>query len=179
MLKRENAVLVVVDVQDRLLPHIRKHDDVTEAIARMIRGCKVLGVPILVTEQYPEGLGPTNELLKAEFETWEPIVKATFSCCGEIPFPEALEKTGRKDVLLCGIETHVCVYQTARDLIEKGYRVHLLVDGASSRRKIDRKTAIRRMESMGVHLCTVEMTLFEMLHVSGTDEFRKIVRIVK
>ena len=161
------------------MPTIVDANRVIENSAILLRMADGLELPYLVTEQYPEGLGPTNELLKSEFETWEPIVKATFSCCGETPFPEALEKTGRKDVLLCGIETHVCVYQTARDLIEKGYRVHLLVDGASSRRKIDRRTAIRRMESMGVHLCTVEMTLFEMLHVSGTDEFRKIVRIVK
>ncbi|MFH1276807.1 MAG: hydrolase [Candidatus Eisenbacteria bacterium] len=179
MLKRENAVVVVVDVQDRLLPHIRKHEEVTEAVAKLIRGCRVLGVPVVVTEQYPEGLGPTNRLLKEEFDRWEPIVKSTFSCCGEGSFVEAVEKTGRKEVLLCGIEAHVCVYQTARDLLEKGYRVHLLVDGVSSRRKIDRKTAVARMVSMGAILATVEMALFEMLEVSGTEEFKKISKIVK
>lgn len=179
MLTRENALLVVVDVQERLLPHIRKNEELAAAVAKMIRGCRVLGVPVLVTEQYPEGLGPTIPSVAELVEPWEPIVKGTFSCCGEEPFPEAVKRAGRKDVLLCGIETHVCVYQTARDLLERGYRVHLLVDAVSSRKKIDRKTAIARMETMGASLATVEMALFEMLRVSGTDEFKRIIRIVK
>lgn len=179
MPRREETVLVVVDVQERLLPHIRKNEEMTEATVRLIRGCKALGVPIVVTEQYPQGLGPTTPAVKAEIEPWAPIVKASFSCCGEGAFNEAIRNAGRKDALLCGIETHVCVYQTARDLLEQGYRVHLVVDAVSSRRKIDRETAIRRMETMGAALTTVEMALFELLRVSGTAEFKAISKIVK
>lgn len=179
MLKRENALLLVIDIQEKLFPHIRRHDELAEAVGRMIRGCGVLGVPVLVTEQYPEGLGKTIASVAGEAGEETPLTKMTFSCCGEESITSAIAGTGRKDVILCGIETHVCVYQTARDLVEEGYRVHLLTDGVSSRRKNDRKTAIARIGSMGVLLCTVEMALFEMLHLSGTDEFRKIIRIVK
>jgi len=179
MLKRENALLLVVDIQANLFPHILRHDEMADAVVRTIRGCKVLGVPVVVTEQYPKGLGPTVKEIQAEFDPFEPIVKSTFSCCGDGGFLDAIEKTGRKEIILCGIEAHVCIYQTARDLVEAGYDVHLLVDGISSRTQENRGVAIRKMENLGVHLTTMEMALFEMLVACDVPDFKPILKVVK
>jgi nicotinamidase-related amidase len=178
-LDKEDALLVVIDIQTKLFPHIHEGAAVAEAASRAIRGFRALGVPVLVTEQVPAALGPTIEELRKETEGIVPIEKSAFSCCGEKAFTAAIAATGRRKILLAGIESHVCVYQTARDLVEGGYEVYLLADAVSSRRESDRTIALRRLEQMGVRLFTVEMALFEILREAGTDDFRKILRIVK
>jgi len=179
MLKREDALLLVVDIQANLFPHIQRHEGVADAVVRTIRGCKVLGVPVMVTEQYPKGLGPTIPEIREEFDPFDPIVKSTFSCCGDKGFLEAIEKSGRKEIILCGIEAHVCIYQTARDLLEAGYAVHLLVDGIGSRSQENRGVAIRKMELLGIQLTTMEMALFEMLVACDAPDFKPILKVVK
>ncbi len=178
-LLRENTILVVIDIQAKLFPHMQEREALAEATVRAVRGCRALGVPILLTEQVPEALGPTIDEVRAALDGIAPIVKRAFSCCGESAFLGAIERAGRRDVLLSGIESHVCVYQTARDLIEKGHEVHVLADAVSSRRSRDREIALRRFEQMGARLATVEMVLFDLLREAGTDEFRKILKIVK
>jgi nicotinamidase-related amidase len=178
-LRREDALLVVIDIQTKLHVHMQDREAFTGAAARAIRGCRALGVPVLVTEQYPEGVGRTIDEIRVEIEGYAPILKTSFSCCGENAFVGAIEKSGRRQIVLCGIESHVCVYQTARDLLEKGYEVYLLADAVSSRHEKDREFALRALERMGVRLVTTEMALFDLLHVAGTDDFRKILKIVK
>lgn len=179
MLEREKSLLVVIDVQERLLPVMSDPDRVLDRAVRAVKGCAALGVPILVTEQVPAALGPTVEALREALEPYEPITKDSFSCCGERAFVEAVDRIDPREVLLSGIESHVCVFQTARALIEAGRRVHILSDAVDSRDPENRAVALRRMEKEGAIPSSVEMALFEMLKGASAPEFRKIVKIVK
>ena len=181
-LDRAKAVLTVVDVQERLMPAIDGADHVVRNVERLIRGCHVLGVPVIVTEQYVKGLGSTVEPLRAaldETSGYRPIEKSCFSAHGSDAFAAQLNALERRQVLLAGVETHVCVYQTARDLLAGGNDVTILADAVSSRSAHNREIALRRLTADGAKLSSTEMALFELLGVSGTDEFRAISRLVK
>jgi len=181
-LDRNQAILAVIDVQDRLMSVIHEADAVEANVDRLIRGAHVLGVPVVVTEQYPKGIGPTTSVVRgAMFATGtaEPIQKMCFSSFGAEEFSAALKNSGRRQVILCGVEAHVCVYQTCRDLLADGFEVFLAADATSSRADRNRELAIQRMTSDGARLTTTEMALFEMTVESGTDEFRAISKLVK
>lgn len=181
-LNRTNAVLVVIDVQEKLLPVIDEGEEVVRNIERLIRGCHILGVPSLVTEQYVKGLGPTVEPLRtalAEGSGYKPIEKTCFSAQGCEPFVAQLATLERKQVLIAGIETHVCVYQTVTDLLRAGFAVTILADAVSSRTPRNRNIALQRMVADGAKLSSTEMALFELTVVSGTEEFKAISRLVK
>jgi nicotinamidase-related amidase len=180
MLDREKALLLAVDFQVKLLPFTWDAEGVVARTVRLIRGAHLLGLPILVTEQYPQGLGATDpRLIEAFGADYKPIVKTTMSCLGDAGFRAALGATGRRQVILCGIEAHVCVHQTAVALVAAGYDVHLAADCVSSRRERDVEIALRRAGQTGVLLSTHEMAVFEMLGVSGTPEFKDWIRIVR
>lgn len=177
MIRREDAILVVVDVQEKLLPHIAEAERVVGAIEKLIDGFRIVGAPLLVTEQYRKGLGPTTERLVAavagtEPSAFSPIEKMTFGCVAHLPFRQALDASERRQVVLCGIEAHVCVLQTALQLLAIGFEVFLAADATSSREPRNVEIALRRMEQEGVRMTTVEMAVFEMLHESGTPEFK-------
>lgn len=181
-LNRNNAVLVVIDVQEKLLPVIDGGDDVVRNIERLVRGCHILGVPTMLTEQYVKGLGPTVEPLRtalAEGAGYKPIEKSCFSAQGCEPFVAQLTALERKQVLVAGIETHVCVYQTVTDLLRAGFAVTIVADAVSSRTGRNRDIALQRMVADGAKLSSTEMALFELTVVSGTDEFKAISRLVK
>ena len=189
MLHRDRTVLVVVDVQHKLLPSIHEADETVEQIVRLIRGFRIVAAPILVTEQYRKGLGETDlriqEALTApnpttgEEDRFEPIEKMTFSCMLDDPFRAALEATGRQSVVLCGIESHVCVYQTAVHLLEGGYHVEIAADAVSSRSPRNREIACQRMVSDRAKLTCVETAVFEMLERCGTEPFKRWVKVIK
>jgi nicotinamidase-related amidase len=178
MLKAQDAVLVVIDIQGKLATLMHEPQELYQNAARIIRGSQVLAIPVIWTEQNPEGLGPTipeiADLLKAE-----PIAKFAFSCCGEEKFTHALRATGRKQVLLAGIETHVCVYQTAMDLLAAGYEVFVVADAVSSRTFSNKHLGLTKMKDAGAELTSVEMALFEMLRVARGEQFKQIIKIVK
>lgn len=177
-LSADNSVLVVVDVQERFRDVINEWEETVENVVKVVEGCRVLGVPILHTEQYPKGLGKTvNELRQAL--DGEPVEKVHFSCMGDPGFRQKIGSFGKKHVILCGIEAHVCVLQTALDLMDDGHVVHVVVDAVSSRKESDKKTAVRRMLNEGAAPETVEMVLFQLLKKGGTEEFKKISKIVK
>jgi len=179
-LERDRTALVIVDVQERLFPHIHEFTLVEDALVKLVRGAQVIGVPILVTEQYAKGLGPTiASVREALGEQYAPIEKMSFSCARDNTFLAALAHLGRPHVLLCGIETHVCVYQTAVDLLDRGYHVHLVSDAAGSRSPRNKKLAIRRIEQGGGLMTSVEMALFELLEISGTAMFKAVSKLVK
>jgi nicotinamidase-related amidase len=173
---------VIIDVQERFIPVIDRYDAVIANIDRLIRGIHLLDVPLLITEQYVKGLGhtvaPLREALGAT-SGYHPIEKMTFSAAGSGEFLSELRRLKKKQILLAGIETHVCVYQTAIDLLAAGHEVTLLADAVSSRTAENRELAIRRLMSEGVTLASTEMVLFEMLVEAGTDEFRAISKLVK
>ncbi|MBV8516914.1 MAG: hydrolase [Acidobacteria bacterium] len=178
----QQAVLVVIDVQEKLMPVIDRADAVAKNVERLVRGCHLLGVPALVTEQYVKGLGPTIEPLRRALDEtygYAPIEKLCFSAHGCDVFAARLDALGRRQVLVAGVETHVCVYQTVRDLLAGGFEVALAADAVSSRAPENREIALRRMTADGAHLSSTEMALFELVGVSGTDMFRAISRLVK
>lgn len=179
MLTIDNSILVVVDVQGKLAQLMHDKEIVYANIERMIKGAQLLDIPILWTEQYPEGLGATIPQLAQLMSGNSPLVKDTFSCCGDDKFANALNSSGRQQVMLTGIEAHVCVYQTARDLLTDGFGVELIVDAVSSRTSANRQLGIERMKDLGAGVMSTEMTLFELLRVAKGDKFKEVLRIVK
>ncbi len=179
---RDDAVLVVIDVQEKLMARIHCHEEVEENIVRLVRGFGVLGIPVVATEQYPQGIGPTTAPVREACTAgggWSPIEKMCFSGVGCLPFRERLDELDRREIILCGIETHVCVYQTAMDLLEQGFGVTLVRDAVSSRSAANRDVALQRMSAAGARLSSTEMILFELTVESGTDQFRTISKLVK
>ncbi len=179
MLSKDDAVLVVIDVQGRLATLMHDRETFFTNVVRMIKGARALGVPILWTEQLPDKLGETLPQIKEQLDGVELLVKKTFSCCGDGGFPARLKATGRRQVLVVGMETHVCVYQTAMDLLRDGYQVHLVTDAVSSRIPSNRELGIQVIKEAGARLTSVEMALFEMLVVAQGDEFKQVIQIVK
>ena len=178
MLKRDNAILVFIDVQGKLSEMVDGSEALLGNLQRLLQGMNALEVPVMVTEQIPEKLGPTREMFQ-EFITSPAIAKSSFSCCGEPAFFNALEETGRKQVILCGIETHICVYQTALELIASGHKVYVVTDAVSSRNPANRELALRRMEKVGIRLTGTEMVLFELLGNAKDPAFKSILQVVK
>jgi nicotinamidase-related amidase len=172
-------VALVIDIQEKLFPHIDNHPDIKTNCKILMSGLKVLGIPVVVTEQYPKGLGSTIKDISHLIKDFSPIEKLSFSCCGEKKFIEALHDYGKRNIIICGIETHVCVLQTVMDLIERGYHPVIIEDCVSSRKPSDRETAIKRMAREGVIITTYESILFELCEVAGTDQFKQISRLLK
>jgi len=176
---RTNSVLIVIDVQGKLADAVQRSELLQENVRKLIEAAHILDIPILVTEQYPKGLGHTVPLLSKALADAPVIEKTSFSCCGALQFEHAMMELHKTDVILCGIEAHVCVYQTARDLLARGYNVHLVSDAVSSRTEENRHVGIHAMERRGAVLTSTEMLLFELLEESGTEMFKKISSLVK
>lgn len=148
-------------------------------LSRLIRGATVLGIPVLLTEQYPKGLGATVPEIKALLPEIQPLTKMTFSCCASPEYMQRLKESGRSQVIIAGIEAHICVYQTATELAQIGYNVYVAADAVSSRSPFDRDIALRQLQFNKVNLTTVEMALCELLKVAEGDRFKKILDIIK
>jgi nicotinamidase-related amidase len=178
LMRPADTALLVIDVQERLLAVQPDAKRITWNIRRLLDGAKILGLRTACTEQYPEKLGPTPPEL-AERLADKPASKLTFSCgeCGEIF--DAWQADGIDRVLVCGIETHVCVQQTVLDLLAAGYQVFVAADAVGSRHEVDHKFALRRMEASGALLTTTEAALFEWCHAAGTPEFKEISKLAK
>jgi nicotinamidase-related amidase len=177
MMSRGDSALLVVDVQGKLVSLIPHHNRIVWNIRRLIDGAKILGVPVTATEQYPQGLGPTSPELASRLGSIPS--KVAFSCgeCGAIF--EQFRDAGVHKILLAGIEAHVCVQQTALDLLADGFRVYLAVDAIGARHSIDYETALRRLDSAGATLTTTEAALFEWCEVAGSPEFKQISALVR
>lgn len=178
-IKPESTAAVVIDIQEKLYPLINEHDKMTNVLVRLINGLKALQIPLIVTQQYTKGLGETIAPVKEAIGDFTHIEKQSFSCCGDTAFSDALKKTGRKNVILMGIESHVCVLQTCLDMLDNGYQPVLIEDCVSSRYKNDKKYAVKRMKQAGAIISTYESILFELTVVSGTEQFKKIAKIIK
>ena len=177
-----DALLVVVDVQERFRGHIDGYEKLISQCATLVRGCEKLSVPVVITEQYPQGLGATVDEIKnieAESRPRSFFEKSCFSAALAADFADCLEKSGRKQIVVCGIETHVCVNQTVHDLLARGYQTHVVVDAVASRTAVNKETGLAKMFASGAIAATVEMVLFELLVQSGTAEFKQVQRLVK
>lgn len=179
MLSRTAAVLIMIDFQGNLARAMHDRDNLLANSVKLIRGFQALNLPIIVTEQIPEKLGPTIPQLAQELGDLMPIPKETFSCWPNRSFHDQLESLTRRHVVLTGIESHVCVYQTALDLLANGYSVHLVTDAVSSRTPENRACGIQAIQNAGAGLTSTEMVLFELLRTAADPKAREIFKIVK
>ncbi len=179
-LNRNDAVLLVVDVQERLCRVMDEAglEKLTENIVILQEAARELGVPIVVTEQYVKGLGETIPALKEKY-AGPAIEKVAFGCCGEAAFPARLKAFGRRQVIVTGMESHVCVLQTVLGLLDEGYHVHLVKDAVLSRREENRQVGIEVSVAAGAVPTSTEAVLFQLLRVAGSDEFRKLAKLVR
>lgn len=177
LLSREESRLLLIDMQEKLVPVVEHPEALVAACRKLIEGAKILGVPITATEQYPKGLGPTIPALVDSLPLR--LEKIDFSCSNCLNWGLAQnDPEARFKVVIAGIEAHVCVLQTVFDLLTAGFRVYVAVDALSSRRPLDRDTALQRMASAGAILTTVESVLFEWCQRAGTAEFKQISKLV-
>jgi nicotinamidase-related amidase len=179
MITPKQTLFLIIDVQGKLAKTVFQSDVIETNISKLVRACQVLEIPVVVTEQYPKGLGHTIEPIMELLPGNEPVEKLSFSCCGTDDFMKKLRSFKRNDILVAGVETHVCVYQTAVELIEFGYNVHLVTDAVSSRTEENKKLGISCIEKAGASLTSTEMAVFELLRVAEGDRFKAISKIVK
>ncbi len=173
-----NSTILVIDAQDKLLNGVQNSDKIVWNIKRLVNAAKIVKVNTICTEQNPEKLGRTNPSLLEELD-FQPIKKMSFSCVKCTNILNELLKSQNQAILLCGLETHVCIQQTALDLISKGYGVFIAVDAIGSRNEFDHEIALRRLESSGVILTTTESIIFEWCGTSDREEFKAISNLIK
>ena len=178
-MRRAKAGLVVVDIQDRLLPQIFEKERLVQQTVLLLKGAAILRLPIFVTEQYRKRLGVTAPEIAAAIQPFAPVEKATFSACGADGFIASLEAKEVTDVLLCGMESHICILQTCLDLLEKRFRVFVVADAVSSRTRQNWCLGLERMRDAGAVIVSVEMVLFELLEKAATEEFKQILALVR
>jgi len=176
---REESVLLLVDLQEKLFPHIAEKEDLLKKTAILIQGIKTLNIPRIVTEQYPKGLGKTIPEIGVLAKDVTPLEKISFSCMDDQNIRRQLKSLGRRYVILAGIEAHVCILQTAVDLNQQGYTPVIVTDCISSRNIQSKETALQRFMQEGIILSSAESILFELLRYAGSEEFKNISRLVK
>ena len=179
-LDRSKAAVLVVDIQSRLTPAMPPEAlaSVVKYTRALVGAAKELGLPVLATEQYPKGLGNLIPEVRDVLPS-PPMEKVHFSCGADPAIAAVLEKTGRRQVVVCGMETHVCVFQTVRDLVAAGYEVHVCADAVSSRTDEHRRVGIDLCRQAGGIVTTAETSIFDLLHQAGTPEFKKVAPLVK
>lgn len=179
ILRRDTTALLIIDIQEKILSAMNNAEMVVDNTLKLIKGFKILNIPIFYTEQYPKGLGPTASVLLEELHGLSSIQKLTFSCFGADNLFARLIDNKISQVVVAGIESHVCVQQTALDLIANGFQVNVPADAVSSRRALDYDISLRRLARHKAEITTTESVLFELLNICGTDEFKAISKIVK
>jgi nicotinamidase-related amidase len=174
-----HSIGLVIDIQERLFPHIHEHDAMAQRASVLIRGLRILSVPMLVTQQYTKGLGPTVAPIVEALGEYEPIEKMTFSAIASSECEGRLLASGRHNVIICGIEAHVCVLQTVLDLRVTGQNVYVIEDAISSRSANDKAVAMQRMREAGAVITTTESVLFQLLQTAESPSFKAISALVK
>jgi nicotinamidase-related amidase len=179
ILLRDDSLLLVIDYQEKLLKAFQEPAALIESCVKLIKFAQILNLPVLWTEQYPQGLGPTVPQIEQELEGRHPIEKVSFSCFGEPAFVSNLSSFNKRQLIICGIETHICIEQTVLDALKAGYQCHIVLDACGSRKKKDHKAGMRKMEGAGATPACVEMVIYEILARSDSPEFREILKLVK
>jgi len=176
---KENTIAVVIDMQEKLLPHMHESEKVKNNCITLVKGLKALNIPIVVTQQYTKGLGPTVTDMNEAIGNFSYIEKSTFSCYRETDFIKVLNKSGKRNVIIMGIEAHVCVLQTTLDLLYNNFNPIVVTNAISSRNPEDKQVALWRMRDIGSIMTTYESILFELCKKAGTEEFKAISKLVK
>lgn len=179
MLTIQDTCLLIVDVQGKLAQLMHGKAQLFDNLRKLIQGIRILDVPILWVEQNPAGLGPTVPEVAEPLAGLEPIAKMSFSCTGNARFLEALKRLDRRQVLIAGIETHICIYQTTAGLLEMGYGVQVVADAVSSRTPENKAIGLQRMRDAGASLTSVETALFELLAVAQGEAFKTVLNIIE
>lgn len=178
-IERTQSAGLVIDIQEKLYPHMDQREELLRRTTILLEGLNVLNIPLVITEQYPKGLGPTLQPLSRLLKDEQVHEKISFSCCGEPAVMDQIHALDRDTIVVCGIEAHVCVLQTVVDLLERGYKPVVVEDCISSRNPADLRVAVERMRSEGAIISTSESILFELARVAGTEQFKAISRLVK
>jgi len=179
MLDIRQCCLTVVDVQGKLAQLMHGREALFKNVQILVRAAKILEIPILWCQQCPDALGPTVPEIAQHLADNEPINKSAFSCCGDEQFNARLKELARNQILLCGIETHVCIYQTAVDLLRQGFNVNVIADAVSSRTQENKQIALNRLAAEGANITSTEMALFELLKTAEHPKFRQIAKLIK
>lgn len=179
MTKELKTAIIIIDIQGKLAEIMHNSDQVFKNVEILIKGAKLLNIPIIWTEQLPDKLGQTSERLRLLLNDEEPIIKTEFSCVKNEDFSDLINREQYNHFLVCGIETHVCVYQTIKELLMLGHEVELIADAVSSRTKLNRDVGIDKIKSLGARLTNVEMLLFEKQEIAVGDTFRELIKIIK
>jgi nicotinamidase-related amidase len=179
MLATEKTVFILVDVQGKLAQLMHEKESLFDNLKKVIKGLTILGVPIVWAEQIPKNLGPTLPEIARLMPDFEPVAKTSFSCCGNHTILQKLKQMNRNQILLAGIETHICVYQTALDLINLSCEVQVIADAVSSRTRENKKVGLDRIERAGGLITSTEMVLFELLGSADAPNFKDVIKVVK
>jgi nicotinamidase-related amidase len=174
-----DSTLVVVDPQEKLVRMIHNREEVEKNIETFLSFASIYGLPVVLTEHYPKGLGFTVDNIKERLPEYKPVLKRIFSCFGVPEFEQALEAAGRKRLLVCGIETHICVAQTVLDALHRGYQVLVLADAAGTRFKRDHEVGLERMRQAGAVISTTEAVMYEIAERAEGEEFKRLLDLVK
>jgi nicotinamidase-related amidase len=178
-LEKDNAALLIIDIQERLADVMKAKEPVIKSSLHLVELAKLINIPVIVTEQYPKGLGHTVEEIRNALALYQPIEKMTFSCCEENNFLQTVQGIQKKQLILVGMETHVCVLQTCLGLLRDGYAVHVVKDAICSRTKENWETGIAFMRDAGAVITSTEIVLFQLLKIAGTSEFKTMVKRIK
>ena len=179
MLTTENSALVLVDVQEKLVRAMHAKERFIDNTITLVEGSRILELPVLWTEQNPAGLGPTLPEIAELLADQNPLSKISFSCCGNEEFMKELKKLNRQTMLVAGIETHVCVYQTAADLVDLNYDVQIVADAVASRTAENKQIGLEKCKQSGAALTSTETVLFELLKIAKGGKFKEIIKVVK
>ena len=179
MITTDDTALVLIDIQEKLARAMHSKEALFDNLQRMVKGARVLGLPILWAEQNPDGLGPTIREIADLLPDKKPVSKFSFSCCGNEAFMKSLKAVNCKNMLVAGIEAHVCVYQTVADLVNLEFEVQVIADAVASRTAENRLIALEKCKAAGAGLTSTETALFELLKDAGNDHFKEIIEVVK
>lgn len=179
MLTSENTLLIVIDVQGNLARVVAESESAIHAVAQLVQGASLLDIPVLLTAQVPEKIGHTIPEIAELLPGQSDLARVHFSIWQDAAVQQAMRNSGRRQVLLCGFEAHICLYQSSLDLIAEGYEVYLVADAVSSRNPRNKMVALQELSSQGVHLTTVEMALFSLLRSAQHPAFKAISRMIK
>lgn len=179
MITTEETALVLIDVQEKLVQAMHNKEALFKNLKKMVKGAQLLGLPILWTEQNPAGLGPTVPEIAELLTDKKPVSKFSFSCCGSEKFIQDLKAVNRKNMLVAGIEAHVCVYQTVADLINRQFDVQVVADAVASRTPENKHIGLEKSKEAGAGLTSTETVLFELLKEAKSDRFKEIINLVK
>ena len=179
LLRKEDCLLVVVDIQTKLWEVMFEKEKILSNVLKLIKAFQILQIPIIYTEQYPQGMGKTKEEISELLSGIKPLEKLAFSCMGKDEFRNQIRSFNKKQIVVSGIEAHICVLQTVLDLLRQDYMVYVPFDAISSRREGNYKNALERMGKEGAIIGSVESAIFECLEVAGTQAFKEILKIIK